>query len=59
MENSFNPSPNAGERNYNIGALDIDSTSTVIIVDLRNRGHKVNIASALISDPLRENSALH
>jgi len=50
--NSFNPSPDADKRIYRIGSLDIDSTSQGTIDNLKNRGHEVNLASALIGYPV-------
>jgi gamma-glutamyltranspeptidase/glutathione hydrolase len=50
--NSFNPSPEADKRIYKIGALDIDSTSQVILNDLKDRGHNVSIADQLIGYPI-------
>ena len=50
--NSFNPSPEADKRIFKIGALDIDSTSQVILNDLKDRGHNVSIADQLIGYPI-------
>jgi gamma-glutamyltranspeptidase/glutathione hydrolase len=51
-QNSFNPSPDAKERYFKIGGLEIDSTSQQLISDLKNRGHIVTFSKELIGDPI-------
>ena len=51
-ENSFNPSPDAKKRIFNIGALDIDSTGQPVLDILIKRGHKIAFPTELIGDPI-------
>jgi gamma-glutamyltranspeptidase / glutathione hydrolase len=51
-ENSFSSSPDVSKRIYKIGALDLDSTSQLVMDNLKNRGHLVSVVSSLIGDPI-------
>jgi gamma-glutamyltranspeptidase/glutathione hydrolase len=51
-ENSFKPLSEAGNRIYNIGLLEIDSTHQDIVAILSSRGHDVKIMPGNYSDEL-------